>query len=76
MNSQIHTEKHRPFPIPETHGYMYIYIYIIPQAFVGELGSSFYTSSLQTVACLSDSDFTWNISGKDHFKSCFKTELT
>lgn len=46
MNSQIHTEKHRPFPIPETHGYMYIYIYIIPQAFVGELGSSFYTSSL------------------------------
>lgn len=25
MNSQIHTEKYRPFPIPETNIYIYIY---------------------------------------------------
>lgn len=41
MNSQIHTEKHRPFPIPETNGYMYIYIYYTSGICQEHLGALF-----------------------------------
>lgn len=47
VNSQIHTEKYRSFPIPETNGYIYIYIYIFYLRHLsGAFGNSFYTSSL------------------------------